>query len=503
MSFRVLKFGGSNLREPQDLSKCAEITAGYEAPCVIVVSAFYGITDKLQDAAVNASDKGIPAAKFIEGFSSLCYRWLDAAYFTDKSSQSANPHEQERSNNGRELQDSLHNCDEPEQNSRNIEMAALKGLRDMLDTLSRLLNGVHAIGELPPAIRDNILSYGERISAYVFNEALKARNIAATLALPEDIGLRTGSDFGNAGVNLNDSLAGTEKYFCESKYYVVPGFYGISPEGKTTLLGRGGTDYSAASLANLLNAGSLDIWKDVDGFQTADPGLVDKSQTIEKLSYSEAAELSYFGAKILHPRTVEPLQKKNIPVRIFNARSHEKEPKSLIGPFNGEKYSGPKSITFSRDFSVIKFKGAGVGSKPGVLAHIAGMMDLAGVNISSVFTSQTAICFLLRNPEMEKAEKAVKQGYPDLISEVETVTGIALVALVGEGITRERGVAAKIFNAVAEENINVEIIAAGASTSAVYFIVKESDCENAVKAVHRFFFTGYHSCAGWHLINTL
>jgi bifunctional aspartokinase / homoserine dehydrogenase 1 len=177
--------------------------------------------------------------------------------------------------------------------------------------------------------------------------------------------LITDGEFGNASILLRESSRKVKGYFAENHNYVVPGFYGISSEGKTTLLGRGGTDYSAAALAYLLDAESLDIWKDVEGFQTGDPRIVKESHTIDHLSYNEAAELSYFGAKILHPRTVEPLQPKNIPVRIFNIDDPSDKPGTVIHTDTGEDLHGPKSITYSRNFSVLKLKGTGHRDKAG------------------------------------------------------------------------------------------------------------------------------------------
>ena len=454
MSYKVIKFGGSNLRKASDFNRCAEIVKNYDSPCIIVVSAFFKVTDHLKEAALQASDSGSFPELFIKDLSADCYKQINA------------------------------NIDDPL-----IIEQTNDELRILLDKLTQLLKGVYAIGELLPAINDTILSFGERISALILTAVIRSKGLKTSLSLPENFGLVTDGEFGAASIKLKESSRKIGRYFSEKQYYVVPGFYGISTEGKINLLGRGGTDYSAAALANLLDADSLDIWKDVNGFQTCDPKIVKDPQIIELLSYNEAAELSYFGAKILHPRTVEPLQPRNIPVRIFNIDSPSENPGTLIGPDSGEDLSGPKSITYSRNFSVLKLKGPGVGSKPGVLARVAGIMDIAGVNISSVFTSQTAICFLLQRRDLRKAKKAIKASAPALISDVEAISDIALVALVGEGITKKRGIAAKAFQAVAAENINVEIIAAGASTAAVYFMVKESDCDRAVNATHSFFFS--------------
>jgi bifunctional aspartokinase / homoserine dehydrogenase 1 len=453
MPYKVIKFGGSNLQRSTDYKRCAEIVLKYNRPCVVVVSAFYQVTDRLKKAAMEAADSGHFPETFLRELSDICFGQVRSNVKGEERILQTN-----------------------------------QELKLLLDRLGLLFRGIHAISELPAHIHDTILSYGERISALVMKATLSSYEQDVSLALPEEFGLITDGEHGVASILLRESSAGAVKYFVEDRHYVVPGFYGISAEGKTTLLGRGGTDYSAAALAYLLDADSLDVWKDVEGFKTGDPRLVKDPRTIDYLCYSEAAELSYFGAKILHPRTVEPLQLKNIPVRIFNIDDPSDRPGTVIHVDTGEQLHGPRSITYSRNFSVIKLKGAGVGFKPGVLARVAGVMDNAGVNISSVFTSQTAICFLLQGTDLKKAKKAIKADAPSLISDVETISDIALVALVGEGITKKEGIAAKAFQAVAEENINIEIIAAGASTAAVYFVVKESDCDRSVIATHRYFF---------------
>ena len=166
--------------------------------------------------------------------------------------------------------------------------------------------GIHYIGDIPDFIQDRILSYGEKLSSLLLTIILKYNGINADECLPEDMGLLTDGEFRNATIDFEGSIPNVEKALKEDKVYVVPGFYGISQEGKVTLLGRGGSDYSAAGIARCVRAESLDIWKDVNGYMTADPKMVDAPRRVRKLSYTEAAELSYFGAKILHPRTVEP-----------------------------------------------------------------------------------------------------------------------------------------------------------------------------------------------------
>jgi len=162
------------------------------------------------------------------------------------------------------------------------------------------------------------MSFGERLSAAIMTSLLQDRGVGCEEVTPEDMQLITDGEFGNAEVDFSASNETVKNRLLGEKTAIVPGFYGVSKEGKVTLFGRGGSDYTAASIASCIGAESLDIWKDVDGFRTADPKLVTDTHGIHQLTYTEAAELAYFGAKILHPRTVEPLMAQRIPIRIFN-----------------------------------------------------------------------------------------------------------------------------------------------------------------------------------------
>ena len=371
-----------------------------------------------------------------------------------------------------------------------IAERTLTAIEQRVSELKRYLTGIHYIGEVPEFVEDVILSYGERLSSLMLTSILQSNGIDAEEALPEDMPLITDGEFGNATVDYNRASAGVKKKLAGDKVYVVPGFYGVSREGKVTLLGRGGSDYSAAALARCLDSESLDVWKDVEGFMSADPKLVDNPVLIKNLTYTETAELSYFGAGILHPRTVEPLKEIGIPVRILN-----------IDTFNGVIACGTKvhsngtvadgiikSVTYSDDFCVLKLRGAGVGVKRGVLAKVSGALDRAGINIKSVITSQIAINLLLSAKDIKQAYRLIERLGLSAITEMEAIEQLSTIATVGEGLLEHPGVAGRIFSALARENINIRMIVSGASSVATYFIVAASDRDSATKAIHQEFF---------------
>ncbi|MCP4220168.1 MAG: aspartate kinase, partial [bacterium] len=283
MKKRVIKFGGSNLKSKEDIAKLIKVVDCYKEPLVIVVSALYGVTDILVGAleTVCSDEKAIPVLRkdLIDAHKKIIDLYIDDLQYRQN---------------------------------------VLETISQRAGQLAKYLLGSHYIGEVPEFVADKVLSYGERLSSLTLEAILNFKNIRCRERLPEDLGLFTDGRFGCATVDFQIS----EKSVCEKlkgdETFIVPGFYGISPDSRVTLLGRGGSDYSAAAIARCIHASSVDLWKDVKGFMSADPKLVEHTVVVDTLSYNEAAELSYFGARILHPRTFEPAMEKSIPIRLFN-----------------------------------------------------------------------------------------------------------------------------------------------------------------------------------------
>ncbi|SMO61345.1 aspartate kinase [Saccharicrinis carchari] len=451
----VAKFGGSNLKKKEDIQKLLRVIKAYDRPMVIVVSAFYGITNHLiQSMAEVKKDEShievlmrflreLKAEAILENF--------DDKYWQDKT---------------------------------------LAAVESRIRELSRYLTGIHYIGDVPAFVEDVILSYGERLSSLVITSILQSNGIDAEEALPEDMPLLTDGEFGNATVDYDKASPNVKGRLKEDKIYVVPGFYGVSDSGKITLLGRGGSDYSAAAIARCLDAESLDVWKDVDGFMSADPKLVASPKRITSLSYAEAAELSYFGASILHPRTVEPLKEVAIPIHIGNIDSFKGiiEPGTIVQAVETVSAQIIKSVTFSDDFGLLKLRGAGVGLKRGVLAKVTVALDRAGINIKSVITSQVVINLLLSAKDVKRAYKVAEDLELSAITEITATEQVSTIAVVGEGLLENPGVAGRLFMALAKKKINIRMIVSGASVVASYFMVAASDRDAAIKAIHQEFF---------------
>ncbi len=451
----VVKFGGSNLKCKEDIARIIQVVKNYGKPVVIVVSAFYGVTNYLVEA-------------------------LDKARYDEHVAKNTTTY---LLNLKRETL-ALHIANEEKSNLILTEITIL------LDELERYLHGIALTGDASPALEDHVLAYGERISAVFLAGILQNAGIDTKVAFPESIGLITDGEFGTASVDFVRSTSKVREALSEDLIYVVPGFYGLSADGKTTLFGRGGSDYSAAAIARCIGAPSLDIWKDVNGFLSADPKTVENPVQIERLTYNEAAELAYFGAKILHPRTVEPLAAPHIPIRIFNiyGESDVNKPLSVVSAEKIVSKGIVKSVTYSDDFGILKLKGSGVGAKPGILAKVTSALHLAGINISSVLTSQISINILIAKKDLSTAYALVSAIELSVVGRVQIIEDISVVAAVGNGIAENYGVAARIFTALAKNGINVLMSCSGASPLVSYFLVGANDRIEAVRAIHHEFF---------------
>lgn len=461
----VVKFGGSNLRQPQDIDRVVNVVQSYQRPLVLVVSAFFGITNALV-ACVKAAKEGAGTA-------------------------AALAESQDYTQTLRRLKKEIveANISDPEHRVRTEKALAVR-----LDQLDRYLTGIHCIGDVPTFVNDAILSYGERLSSLLVTEVLKSRGIAAREALPEDIGLITDGVFGNAACDFDASAASVAQALSGDGIIVVPGFYGVDRDGKTTLFGRGGSDYSAASIACCISAESLDVWKDVDGFLSADPGTVSAPRSIAQLNYLEAAELSYFGAKILHPRTVEPLFDRDISIRILNITRPERGllPYTIIDGQRKVTRDVVKSVTSTEDVAILKLHGPGVGFKPGILAQVTNTLDQHGINIKSVLTAQTAINILVARDHLDEGYAALVEHHLAGVVEVSRNDAVAIVAVVGDGVldTSDVGsaIASRALSAALAGGVRVCLAAAGASEVAAYMLVHEDDRKLALRAVHAEFF---------------
>lgn len=453
---KLMKFGGASLKDRDSFSEMVDILLSEKAPKIVVLSAIYGMTDFLETAIQDARKNEQSIARSID---------VIRTRHTDL----------------------LNDCV--------TDSAIINSTNDFLEKrtqkLERLLYGIACTEEITPKLYALIMSFGERLSVILMEGILKSRGVSAQFLESDSIGILTDDSYTNASAILPSVRTNLERNVLpliqEGITPIITGFFGCNSEGKVTLFGRNSSDYSAAVIAHGVHADKLEIWKDVDGFMTADPKIVPEASLIRKLSYYEAAELSYFGAKILHPRTVEPLIPESIPLVIRNIHN----PHQIGTEICAEEHIDAtivKSVTSNEKISVLKIQGAGVGHKPGVISEIGRRLSDCGVNIYSIITSQTCINLLIDRKDSETGYCALKSLPNGIISGIEHIDDEVVIAVVGAGLKKTPGLAAKIFNAVAEKQINVEMISSGASDVATYFIVKDKFLSTTVNAIHQAFF---------------
>ena len=454
---KVIKIGGGCLKDTKTIASIVDLIAIRGQGHVFVVSALIGITDFLIAgmATALADEAAIPD---LIGHLKTHHRKVARSILRGQSAIKAY--------------------------NRDIE----KNLR----RLERLLYGLNFTREKTPRLTDVISSYGERLSAQLLSAAINSRGIAADYRLPHKIGLITDGKFGDATADLKQTSRNFKYHLTplikEYNTLFIPGFFGVNLDGDITTFGRGGSDYAASVAAAALGAEVLEIWKDTEGFMSADPRLVPEAELIPVLSYEEAAELAYFGARILHPRTVEPARRQKIRITIKNTLAPD-APGSEIKARSPRGKELIKSVAHDCDIGILKVHASGVGARPGILGQVSSAIAAGGINIKSVVTSQTCISLLLACRDLAAAKETITRIRPRPYRKVDTLEDVALIGIVGDGIQNRPGIAARCFTAVADCGVNVEMISFGPSRAALYFLVKKKDLESGVNAIHSTFFS--------------
>jgi aspartate kinase/aspartokinase/homoserine dehydrogenase 1 len=330
-----------------------------------------------------------------------------------------------------------------------------------------------------------VVTFAEKLSVEILLAQLKRTGNELKAILPEELGLTATADFVNA------TFISVDTDFISSlpeSVYLVPGSYGITENGKVARTGKTAADYTAAFLTAQLDAEKLELWGlDLD-FQKADPTIIQNPPLIERLTYSEASELAYFDHYSFHPRTVEPLEHKHIPIQVLNTLTSPGKVDTVINTETFVDDKIVKSVACSDDISLLKLDGPGVGLKPGILAKVTTALNNAGINVKSVITSQISINFILEQKTGEKALKVIQKLGFTSVKEINLVKDVSLIGVIGHGMQTNYGVSAKIFTAVAQNKINVVLSGSGASDLVSYLVVKSTDKEKSVQAIYNMFF---------------
>jgi aspartokinase/homoserine dehydrogenase 1 len=461
---QVMKFGGTSVGDAACIARTAKIIAeaSRTGSCIAVVSAMSGVTNRLIEAAGAASRGECESGAVI----------VDALRKQHETALAI-----------------LISGDSARQTVR------LK-MEEVLAEGRRLCDGTALLCELTPRTLDAISSLGERLSAPLVAGAVRELGVQSESVEATDL-IVTDAYHGGAEPLMELTRAKSEArlgpLLQRGIVPLVTGFIGASEEGKLTTLGRGGSDYSATILGAAMEAAEVIIWTDVDGVLTADPRLVPEARTIPEISYREAAELAYFGAKVLHPKTLNPVVQAAIPVWIRNSFSPER-PGTKITPQGRSIGGGVKALTAIRDVALISVGGPGIVGVPDVVGRtFSTTAELrANVLLISQSSSQNDICFIVSAADAAKTVEALRKEFAHDLAhhKVEHITvdpNIAIVAVVGENMRGTPGVAGRTFNALGRENVNLIAIAQGSSESNISFVIEEKAVKCALLTTHREF----------------
>jgi len=464
----VMKFGGTSVGSADALTRTAQIVKAARAEyarVVVITSAMSGVTDLLLRCAMLAAQGqhgSVPVAE-----TALRNRHFAAAdaLITDQQL-----------------------C---ETTRRDID--------GLIRALVDLCSAIAVIGEASPRALDAVASLGERMSVRLLGACLASTGISAKTIESSKL-VVTNSHFQHAHPDLGRTMEQTRRYLYplleQGIVPVTTGFIGATPEGITTTLGRGGSDYSAAIIGSVLPADDVWIWTDVDGVMTADPRLVPGARTLPEISYSEIAELAYYGAKVVHPKTIRPVVEAGIGLRICNTFNPDHPGTRLVanGRSDGNTGRGRQvvnAVTAIRRQSLITIEGRGMLGVPGVAARAFAAVAATGTSVPLITqaSSEQSICFAVPTEASTQVVEALRKDFALEISErdidrVWATDEIAIITVVGAGMRHTPGVAGRVFSQLGNEGVNVLAIAQGSSEVSISLVVAARDAEKAVRALH-------------------
>lgn len=463
MKTLVMKFGGTSMGSAEAITQCAEIVQAARAEwrrLAVVVSAMSGVTDVLLKGAATAAAG-------------------DAATYQTLANELREKH-----------LTALAGLAGDGRASGAVARSAIYGC---LDEFSSLCHAVGVLGEASPRALDAISSLGERMSVHLLATRLRAIGIAAEAVDAADV-VVTDSDFVAANPQMEATRAKSDAILKplldNGAVPVITGFIGADASGAVTTLGRGGSDFSAAILGVAVDADEVWIWTDVDGVMTADPRVVNDARSLDVLTYREVAELAYYGARVLHPKTIRPVVEIGGTLRIKNTFNPAHPGTRIVEDGNGAAGS-VKAVTAIKSLSLITVEGRGMIGVPGVAARTFGATarTQTSVLMISQASSEQSICFLVPSASAERVVAAIEQEFaPELarrdIDKVWSWPEVVIVTVVGAGMRHTPGISGKIFSTLGAAGINVIAIAQGSSECSISLVVDAKDADGAVREVH-------------------
>lgn len=462
----VMKFGGTSVGSAERYRHVAQLVGTYlEQQPVVVVSAMSGTTDWLLNTARTLAESGCSAnagsptaERLIEDFQQRNFEVVEAAI--------RNPE---------------------------VRQSVLEAVKDYLKQLSRLLTGIELLGELSHRSLDAVAAYGEKISSQILAGTLRDLGFKAVAVNAEEL-IVTDRTFQAARPYMSLTTARCRERLLpligEGVIPVVTGFIGATEDGLTTTLGRDGTDYSASIIGATLDADEVWIWKEVDGVMTADPRLVPTARSLRRISYAEAGELTYFGAKVIHPLTVMPAVEKGIPIYIKNTFNPQ-FPGTRIDHAPQAHDGVVKAVTSARNLALVTVAGSGVLSVPGIAARTFSRVADQQLNVFMISNASSGhdLCFVIEKKAAESVVQALRKEFERELEhrEIDAIgydPQIVTIAVVGAGMRGAAGVSGRLFSALGRKAINVMVIAQGSSELNISLIVAAQDEQDAVTTIH-------------------
>ncbi len=456
----VLKFGGTSVAKAENIALVKEIVSNNKADkTIVVVSAFGGVTDSLLKTASLAAKQDQTYKSVLKDVEN---RHLDTI---------------------------------KELISINSQSKVLSKVKSELNTLETLLEGAFMIGEITPQLSDKIVSYGEILSSYIISAYFKEQHIEAVHLNSRDL-IKTNDVDGKAVVGFELTNANCKKAIIETlhKVVVVSGFIASSESGNPTTLGRGGSDYTAAIIAAAIDAEVLEIWTDVSGMYTANPKLVKQAKAIPHISYEEAMELSHFGAKVLYPPTIQPVLSKGIPIVIKNTFRPD-DAGTVITKAKNEKGKTVRGISHVENIALLSLEGPGMVGIPGISKRFFEVLSQSKISVVLITqaSSEHSICVGVSSNDVEQAIGIVNTAFEyeierKKVKPVIAEKDLAIIALVGDNMKSHQGLSGKMFSTLGKNNVNIRVIAQGASERNISAVIKDDDVKKALNSLHEKFF---------------
>lgn len=448
----VMKFGGTSVGSGAAMSRTADIIMSYRCQRAVVVSAMSGVTNSLIEVMQDQS-KEVPEY----------LNWL----------------------RGKHLEAAKGNI------SSDLMPQYLEDLEYRLSGLGHLIH-LYRQDEDRIMYQDALSSWGERLSSLTLSYILRSRGVDSLALTSEEAGIIAFGPPGNGGADLQATEGNLRRTLVPlmeaGKVPILTGYYGCDMKGRPLTFGRGGSDYSGAVVGYGVDADEVEIWTDVDGFMSADPRVVKGARTIAEMDYGEAGELAYFGAKVLHPRTIEPAKRKGFAVLVKNTFN----PQGKGTRIHGASPSGKdmlRSVALKTGLSIVKVYSSELVYQPELIARMLEAITANGVTIYAVSTSLSTLAVVVPSDSVEDVEERLGK-FRDEVESIMIKDDAALICAVGDGMLESCGVSAKIFTAVADVGANVELISEGASDIALNFMVGGSKAVDVVRRLHELYIGG-------------